>query len=56
MERRKERLTYGEREGKIETSPTQLGITSGSAPVITSNTPESRIGGELEITLMFNHA
>ncbi|HFS7969552.1 TPA: transglycosylase SLT domain-containing protein [Klebsiella pneumoniae] len=46
----KERLTYGEREGKIETSPTQLGITSGSAPVITSNTPESRIGGELEIT------
>ena len=46
----KERLTYGEREGKIETSPTQLGITSGSAPVIKSNTPESRIGGELEIT------
>lgn len=46
----KERLTYGEREGKIETSPTELGITSGSAPVITSNTPESRIGGELEIT------
>ncbi|WP_139530962.1 transglycosylase SLT domain-containing protein [Klebsiella michiganensis] len=46
----KERLTYGEREEKIETSPTQLGITSGSAPVITSNIPESRIGGELEIT------
>ncbi|HFD2797861.1 transglycosylase SLT domain-containing protein [Klebsiella quasipneumoniae] len=46
----KERLTYGERGEKIETSPTQLGITSGSAPVITSNTPESRIGGELEIT------
>lgn len=46
----KERLTYGEREEKIETSPTQLGITSGSTPVITSNIPESRIGGELEIT------
>ncbi|MGR7620120.1 transglycosylase SLT domain-containing protein [Klebsiella aerogenes] len=46
----KERLAYGERGEKIETSPTQLGITSGSAPVITSNTPESRIGGELEIT------
>ncbi|MFH7126005.1 hypothetical protein ACHWUR_01810 [Klebsiella pneumoniae] len=46
----KERLTYGERGEKIETSPTQLGITSGSAPVITSNTPESRISGELEIT------
>ncbi|HFL5986555.1 TPA: transglycosylase SLT domain-containing protein [Klebsiella aerogenes] len=46
----KERLTYGERGEIIETSPTQLGITSGSAPVITSNTPESRIGGELEIT------
>lgn len=46
----KERLIYGERGEKIETSPTQLGITSGSAPVITSNTPESQIGGELEIT------
>ncbi|HHT0060988.1 TPA: transglycosylase SLT domain-containing protein [Raoultella planticola] len=46
----KERLTYGEREGKIETNPTQLGITSGSAPVITSIIPDSRIGGELEIT------
>ncbi|MHB5460603.1 transglycosylase SLT domain-containing protein [Klebsiella pneumoniae] len=46
----KERLTYGERGEKFETSPTQLGITSGSAPVITSNTPESQIGGELEIT------
>ncbi|MCK6037947.1 transglycosylase SLT domain-containing protein [Klebsiella quasipneumoniae] len=46
----KERLTYGEREGKIETNPTQLGITSGSAPVIISITPDSRIGGELEIT------
>ncbi|HDZ9752439.1 TPA: transglycosylase SLT domain-containing protein [Klebsiella quasipneumoniae subsp. similipneumoniae] len=46
----KERLTYGEREENISTSPTQLGITSGSAPVIKSNTPESRIGGELEIT------
>lgn len=48
-EEEKERLTYGEREEKIETSPTQLGITSGSAPVVTSSTPESRIGGELEI-------
>lgn len=46
----KERLTYGDRGEIIETSPTQLGITSGSAPVITSSTPESRIGGELEIT------
>ncbi|MDW3777651.1 transglycosylase SLT domain-containing protein [Kluyvera cryocrescens] len=46
----KERLTYGEQEEEISTSPTQLGITSGSAPVITSKTPESRIGGELEIT------
>lgn len=46
----KERLAYGEREEKIETSPTQLGITSGSASVVTSSTPESRIGGELEIT------
>ncbi|HCI4635006.1 TPA: transglycosylase SLT domain-containing protein [Klebsiella quasipneumoniae subsp. quasipneumoniae] len=46
----KERLTYGERGEEISTSPTQLGITSGSAPVIKSNTPESRIGGELEIT------
>lgn len=46
----KERITYGEREENISTSPTQLGITSGSAPVIKSNTPESRIGGELEIT------
>ncbi|MDM9674011.1 transglycosylase SLT domain-containing protein [Raoultella planticola] len=46
----KERLSYGKRRDEISTSPTQLGITSGSAPVITSNTPESRIGGELEIT------
>ncbi|HHK9709533.1 MULTISPECIES: lytic transglycosylase domain-containing protein [Klebsiella] len=46
----KERLSYGDRSDEISTSPTQLGITSGSAPVITSNTPESRIGGELEIT------
>ena len=46
----KERLSYGDRKDEISTSPTQLGITSGSAPVITSNTPESRIGGELEIT------
>ncbi|MFK3708307.1 transglycosylase SLT domain-containing protein [Klebsiella sp. NPDC088457] len=46
----KERLMYGERSEEIATNPTQLGITSGSAPVITSNTPESRIGGELEIT------
>ncbi|MGK0799974.1 transglycosylase SLT domain-containing protein [Klebsiella pneumoniae] len=46
----KERLSYGDRRDEISTSPTQLGITSGSAPVIMSNTPESRIGGELEIT------
>ncbi|HHG1855742.1 TPA: transglycosylase SLT domain-containing protein [Klebsiella pneumoniae] len=46
----KEELMYGERSKEILTSPTELGITSGAAPVITSNTPESRIGGELEIT------
>lgn len=46
----KERLTYGERTETISTDPTKLGITSGSASVITTNTPESRIGGELEIT------
>ncbi|HBS6309687.1 TPA: transglycosylase SLT domain-containing protein [Klebsiella pneumoniae] len=46
----KEELMYGERSKEILTSPTELGITSGAAPVITTNTPESRIGGELEIT------
>ncbi|MBX4818473.1 lytic transglycosylase [Klebsiella michiganensis] len=46
----KEELMYGDRSKEISTSPTQLGITSGSAPVITTNTPESSIGGELEIT------
>lgn len=46
----KERLSYGDRSDEISTSPTKLGVTSGSAPVITSSTPESRIGGELEIT------
>lgn len=46
----KERLMYGGRQETITTSPTQLGITSGSAPVIETKTPESRIGGELEIT------
>ncbi|WP_142514159.1 transglycosylase SLT domain-containing protein [Klebsiella huaxiensis] len=45
----KERLVYGEREDEIITSPTQLGITSGRAPVIDTVTPNSRIGGELEI-------
>ncbi|ROU17790.1 lytic transglycosylase [Kluyvera ascorbata] len=46
----KEQLMYGERKGDITTSPTQLGITSGNAAPVTSNTPESRIGGDLEIT------
>ncbi|ECG1391974.1 TPA_asm: hypothetical protein GNB58_004522 [Salmonella enterica subsp. houtenae serovar 45:g,z51:-] len=46
----KEQLMYGDRQATITTSPTQLGITSGSAPVIETKTPESRIGGELEIT------
>ncbi|HEC2625655.1 TPA: transglycosylase SLT domain-containing protein [Raoultella planticola] len=46
----KEELIYGDRSKEILTSPTQLGITSGAAPVITTNTPESNIGGELEIT------
>lgn len=46
----KERLMYGDRQETITTSPTQLGITSGNAPVIETKTPESRIGGELEIT------
>ncbi|EOX8910951.1 transglycosylase SLT domain-containing protein [Citrobacter freundii] len=46
----KERLMYGDRKETITTSPTQLGITSGNAPVVETKTPESRIGGELEIT------
>lgn len=46
----KEQLMYGDRQETITTSPTQLGITSGNAPVIETKTPESRIGGELEIT------
>lgn len=46
----KELLMYGDRKETITTSPTQLGITSGNAPVIETKTPESRIGGELEIT------
>ena len=45
----KEHLMYGERNEEVLTNPTKLGITSGAAPVVTSNTPESRIGGELEI-------
>ncbi|WP_221918665.1 lytic transglycosylase domain-containing protein [Klebsiella oxytoca] len=45
----KEHLMYGERSEELLTNPTKLGITSGAAPVVTSNTPESRIGGELEI-------
>ncbi|HDU2983022.1 TPA: transglycosylase SLT domain-containing protein [Klebsiella pneumoniae subsp. pneumoniae] len=45
----KEHLMYGERSEELLTNPTNLGITSGSAPVITSKTPESRIGGDLEI-------
>lgn len=46
----KEQLMYGDRRETITTSPTQLGITSGNAPVVETKTPESRIGGELEIT------
>lgn len=46
----KELLMYGDRKETITTSPTQLGITSGNAPVVETKTPESRIGGELEIT------
>jgi len=46
----KEQLMYGDRKETIVTSPTQLGVTSGSAPVVETKTPESRIGGELEIT------
>ncbi|MGP0657890.1 transglycosylase SLT domain-containing protein [Citrobacter freundii] len=46
----KEQLMYGDRKETITTSPTQLGITSGNAPVVETKTPESRIGGELEIT------
>ncbi|EIK3751167.1 transglycosylase SLT domain-containing protein, partial [Salmonella enterica] len=46
----KEQLMYGDRQETITTSPTQLGITSGNAPAIETKTPESRIGGELEIT------
>lgn len=40
---------YGKRNEGISTSPTQLGITSGTATNIISNTPESKVGGELEI-------
>ncbi|EDT6886283.1 transglycosylase SLT domain-containing protein [Salmonella enterica subsp. enterica] len=46
----KEQLMYGDRQETITTSPTQLGVTSGNAPVVETKTPESRIGGELEIT------
>lgn len=46
----KEQLMYGDRKENISVSPTQIGITSGNAPVIETNTPESRIGGDLEIT------
>lgn len=46
----KEQLMYGDRKVDITTSPTQLGITSGNSAPVTSKTPESRIGGELEIT------
>lgn len=46
---KKEELMYGERNEEISTSPTQLGITSGTATNIISNTPESKVGGELEI-------
>lgn len=46
----KELLMYGGRQETITTSPTQLGITSGNAPVVETKTPESRISGELEIT------
>ncbi|POK98565.1 lytic transglycosylase [Klebsiella pneumoniae] len=45
----KERLMYGDRSEEISTSPTKLGVTSGSAPVITTNTPESKIAGDLEV-------
>ncbi|EEM7368376.1 transglycosylase SLT domain-containing protein [Salmonella enterica] len=46
----KEQLMYGDRKDQIVTSPTRLGITSGSAGPVTTKTPESRVGGELEIT------
>lgn len=46
----KESLMYGERKGDISTNPADLGITSGNAAPVTSKTPESRIGGDLEIT------
>ena len=45
----KERLMYGDREKTITTSPTKLGITSGNAPDVLTTTPESSVGGELEI-------
>ncbi|HAF4754024.1 TPA: transglycosylase SLT domain-containing protein [Salmonella enterica] len=46
----KEQLMYGDRKEEIVTSPTQLGITSGSSGPVTTKTPESRVGGDLEIT------
>ncbi|WP_308168629.1 transglycosylase SLT domain-containing protein [Cedecea davisae] len=45
----KEQLMYGDRKETITTSPTQLGITSGSAPAAQTTIPKSSIGGELEI-------
>lgn len=46
----KEQIMYGDRKETITTSPTALGITSGSAPAAQTTIPKSRIGGELEIT------
>lgn len=46
----KQKLMYGDRSETITTSPTELGITSGSAPIVQTTIPKSRIAGELEIT------
>ncbi|HFJ4329045.1 TPA: transglycosylase SLT domain-containing protein [Serratia liquefaciens] len=46
----KQRLMYGERNETISTSAAKLGITSGRTAFVETKTPESKIGGELEIS------
>ncbi|WP_126530457.1 lytic transglycosylase domain-containing protein [Serratia rubidaea] len=45
----KQRLMYGDRTEEITTSGAQLGITSGRTAFVETKTPESKVGGELEI-------
>ncbi|QGH62738.1 transglycosylase SLT domain-containing protein [Serratia proteamaculans] len=46
----KQRLMYGERNETLSTSAAKLGITSGRTAFVETKTPESKIGGELEIS------